>query len=305
MSKIDLSTKVGSVQFRNPIILASGTIGAGLEYQELIDYSKIGGIVTKTVTPKAKLGNLPPRISEQENGIINSIGLQNPGIDVFIEEYFDFLENLDTNVIFSIGGSNVDELAYCAEKVKNLPFIVAVEVNLSCPNVAAGGLSYSMSPGSTASAVTTLKKIIKKPLWVKLTPQVANISEIGLIAQESGADVICAINTVPAFDIDLLSMKASLGNGIGGLSGPAIFPIAMRSIYMLSKVLDIPIVGIGGVDSAEKGLKFLSIGASAFQIGTALFREPELPQKMIPMMENILRELQIQSIDNLIGVFGR
>ncbi len=303
--KIDLTTKVGSLKLRNPILLASGIIGAGREYAELIDYSSIGGIITKTVTREPKTGNLPPRIVETGDSVLNSIGLQNVGVDRFIEDNQDFLAAVDTKVIVSIGGSSIDELRYCAKAVSDLSWASAIELNLSCPNVKSGGMSFSMSPGGTSGAVAAVRDIIDKPLWVKLTPQVANIAEIAESAMLSGADAISAINTVPAFDIDLLSLKPKLGNGMGGLSGPAIFPLAMRAVYLMSQAIDIPIVAIGGVNTTERGLKLIAVGASAFQIGSSLFAHPELPEQMVDEIETVLSQMGIKSIAELVGAYSK
>ncbi|MFP4458557.1 MAG: dihydroorotate dehydrogenase [Candidatus Zixiibacteriota bacterium] len=302
-----LKTNVGSVELRNPILLASGIVANGKEYSEIIDFSRIGGIVTKTITIDERIGNKPPRLWETDAGMLNSIGLENEGFDNFIEKNHDFLKRLDCAVILSIAGSTDDDFIRLAEKVDNLDFPAAIEANFSCPNVSQGGISYGTSIDGCYDTVKQLKGVItNKPLWVKLSPQVADIGMIAFSAKKAGADAITAINTVPALEIDAETLKPRLGNIIGGLSGTAIRPIALKAIYDIVKRLKgFPLVGIGGIIEPEDTVKFISLGAQAVQIGSGLFGNPELPYQTIDFLLEYFDRHDYKDINEICGDFWR
>lgn len=300
MNNLDLQVALGDLQLKNPIITASGTFGFGKEYGEFYDINQLGAITTKGITPRMRAGNPPPRIVETPAGIINSVGLENPGIDRFIQEELSDLQNLEVPVIVNISGNSVEEYAMLAQRLKSSN-LAAIEVNISCPNVKKGGLNFGTHPQSVYEVTKAVRENWDKTLIVKLTPNVTNITEIALAAKQAGADVLSLINTLLAMDIDIHRRKPALGNTMGGLSGPAILPVALRMVYEVVRAVDIPIIGMGGISTGEDAIKFLLAGASAVSIGTANFIDPIAPLNIRKGIENYMEEKGFQSMEEIIG----
>ena len=299
---IDLSAKIGSLKLKNPVLVASGCFGVGREYAEIFDLNLLGGIVTKTVTPKPREGNPPPRLWETPSGMLNSIGLANPGLDIFIDEEIPFLDGLDTAVIVSIAGDEPADFAALAEKLDSIPAVDALELNVSCPNVKKGGLAFGTDEKALREVVELARKATDKPLWVKLTPNVTDITAMGKVAAAAGADAICAINTLPGMDIDIRSRRPRIGNIFGGLSGPAIRPVALAKVFKLHRGLpDIPVIGIGGISDPEDAVAHLLAGASAVQVGSGIFREPHLPIQCIQFMAEYCESAGYESTADIRG----
>lgn len=300
MSRIDLMVKLGQLELQNPVITSSGTFGFGREYGEYYDINKLGAMTTKGITPLPRAGNALPRIAETSAGIINSVGLENPGIEVFLDQELPQLQRLDIPVIVNISGNTLEEYAQMAEMLKDSG-IQVLEVNVSCPNVKEGGLTFGTQAQSVYDVTKAVRKCWDQSLIIKLTPNVTNISEIGCAAQEGGADVVSLINTVLAMDIDIDKQKPILANRVGGLSGPAILPIALRMVYELAQSVHIPIIGMGGIMTGEDAIKFLLAGASAISIGTANFIDPLAPLKVLKGIEEYMDLHQYKNVKEIIG----
>lgn len=300
MNNLDLHVNLGQLQLKNPIITASGTFGFGKEYGEFYDINRLGAITTKGITPQMRAGNPPPRIVETPAGIINSVGLENPGIDRFIQEELPDLQPLKVPVIVNISGNSVEEYAVLAKRLKDSN-LAALEVNISCPNVKKGGLNFGTHPQSVYEVTKAVRENWERTLIIKLTPNVTNITEIALAAQEAGADALSLINTLLAMDIDIHRRRPTLGNTMGGLSGPAILPVALRMVYQVAKAVDIPIIGMGGIMTGEDAIKFLLAGASAVSIGTANFIDPMAPLNILKGIEDYMEKYDLQSIEEIIG----
>ncbi len=277
----DLRVSLGRIHLRNPVLVASGTFGYGEEYKDLVDPGKLGGIITKTVTLKPRKGNPPPRLAETPAGLLNSIGLENPGVEVFLKEKLPHLKRLETRIIVNIAGEKKTEYLYLAEKLGRNEGIDALEVNISCPNVEKGGLIFGTSADFAFSLVKGLKQATDLPLIVKLTPNVTDITEIAQAAEEAGAEVLSLINTVLGMAIDVNTRKPKLGAITGGLSGPAIRPVAVRMVRQTFQKVDLPLIGMGGIMSAEDALEFILAGASAIAVGTANFLDPTVSLKIV------------------------
>lgn len=300
MSKIDLRVKIGNLELKNPIITSSGTFGFGREYEEYYDINKLGAITTSGITLLPRRGNPPPRIVETTGGIINSVGLENPGLEAFIRDELPYLERLTLPTIVNISGNTIEEYGYMAEKLRDSG-VEALEVNVSCPNVKEGGLHFGTHPQSIYEVTTRVRKSWYRTLIIKLSPNVSDIVEIGLAAQEGGADSISLINTLAAMDIDIYNKRPLLGNKVGGLSGPAILPIALKMVYELAKAVDIPIIGMGGIMTGEDGIKFLLAGATVISIGTANFIDPLAPLNILKDIEEYMYENQYKKMSDIIG----
>lgn len=300
MSKTDLRVKLGKLELKNPIITASGTFGFGKEYKEYYDINKLGAITTKGITPLSRGGNPAPRIAETSAGIINSVGLENPGIQAFLEQELPHLQKLTIPVIVNISGNTIEEYVQMAELLKESG-IKALEVNVSCPNVKRGGLHFGTHPESVYDITKAIRKNWDKTLIIKLTPNVTNISEIALAAEEAGADIVSLINTIMAMDIDIHRKMPVLGNKVGGLSGPAVLPIALRMVYELAKSINIPIIGMGGIMTGEDAIKFLLAGASAISIGTANFIDPLAPLKILKEIEQYMNDKKYKTMNEIVG----
>lgn len=282
----NIAVKVGEVSLKSPIILASGTCNMGRELSEIYDLSILGGLSSKGLTIKPRVGNEGVRVAECECGMLNSVGLQNPGVDHFIEHDLDYMRSLDTGVIVNIAGHSFDDYVDIVNKLN--PYadkIDALEVNLSCPNVKAGCMSIGSDPAQIKEIVSAIRKLTKLPLWIKLTPNVTDIKATALAAQEGGADAVVLINTLLGMKIDINTRRPVLRNNTGGYSGPAVKPIAIRMVAECSKVLNIPIIGCGGISTAEDVIEFMIAGASAVEIGTANLVVPESPKYITEALE--------------------
>lgn len=297
---IDLSTNIAGVQFDNPVIMASGTYGFGKEYSEYVDLNQIGGISVKGLTLKERKGNKPPRIAETPAGILNSVGLQNPGVEVFIKEDLPFLKKYKTKIIANIAGNTIEEYCEMAEILGDSQ-VDAIEMNVSCPNVKAGCLAFGTSPKGIEEITSAVKKYCKQPLIVKLTPNVSDIKSIAMAAEGAGADCISLINTILGLAIDINKKKPILANNFGGLSGPAVKPIALRMVYEAAHSVKIPVIGMGGISSWEDAVEFMLAGASAVMVGTANFVNPTIPIEIVNGIEKYLEHHGHTGLDEIIG----
>jgi len=296
---INLSTNICGIELKNPVIAASGTFGFGREFSEYIDLNLLGGISVKGITLESRMGNKPPRIAETPSGIINSVGLQNPGIDRFIDEEIPFLRNYDVAIIVNIAGNRVEDYEKLAEKLSSCD-VDALEINVSCPNVC-NGISFGNNRKGISEVVRAVKKYAKHPVIVKLTPNVSDIKEIAMAAEESGADAISLINTILAMAIDLKSRKPILKNNFGGLSGPCVKPIALRMTYEVANVVKVPVIGMGGIVTGEDALEFLLAGAKAVMVGTSNFIDPTATIDVIEGIKVFMQENNFSCIDDIIG----
>lgn len=296
----DLSVKVAGVEFKNPIIPASGVFGYGREYEEFYPLSKLGGIATKGTTGALRTGNLSPRIAETPAGMLNSVGLQNPGIDTFIEKELPNLLTKDTVILANIAGSTPEECAEVAAKLDKTD-VHMIELNISCPNVKQGGAAFGTSCTSAEAVTAAVRKATSKPLVVKLSPNVTSIVEIAKAVESAGADALSMINTLLGMRIDIKTRRPILRNNVGGLSGPAILPVAVRMIWQTANAVSIPIIGMGGVSTGEDAIELMMAGASAVQVGAAIFTDPYAPVKIVEEMNAFLDENKIGAVRDIIG----
>ena len=298
-----MAVKLGRLKLHNPVMSASGTFGYGEEYAGYVDLNRLGAVVVKGLSLKPRLGNPPPRIMETASGMLNSIGLQNIGVDVFIEEKLPFLRKYDTAVIANIYGETYDEFKKVAKILSSAKGVHALEVNISCPNVKKGGVSFGTDPKIAARVTSTVKDETGLPVIVKLTPNVTDISAIAQAVEKAGADIISLINTLTGMSVDLKTRRPHLKNITGGLSGPAIKPVALRMVWQVIQKVSIPVIGIGGIMTAEDALEFLILGAKAVQIGTANFVNPHSTLNVIEGIKNYLIDHKIKDINDIIGTF--
>jgi len=298
---IDLSVKIDKLFLRNPVMTASGTFGYGLEFDDFLDISLLGGIVVKATTSKHREGNRYPRMAETNMGMLNAVGLQNKGVDYFVRETYPKLLKYDTNVIVNVSDSTIDGYVEVAEKINSLEKIPGIELNISCPNVKEGGMAFGTSCTMAASVVEAVRKVYKKTLIVKLSPNVTNISEIAKAVEGAGADSVSLINTLLGMAIDAEKRRPVLSTVTGGLSGPAIKPIALRMVYQVSKAVKIPVIGLGGISTAADAIEFILAGATAIQVGTANFIDPAVTIKIKDGIADYMQRHQIQNINDLIG----
>jgi dihydroorotate dehydrogenase (NAD+) catalytic subunit len=292
-----MAVSLGRLKLNNPVMTASGTFGYGEEYAGYVDLNKLGAIVVKGLSLKPRLGNPPPRIMETTGGMLNAVGLQNIGVDAFIEEKIPFLRQYDTKVIANIYGETYDEYKKVARKLSSVKGIHALEVNISCPNVKNGGLSFGSDPKIAARMTRAVKDETSLPVIVKLTPNVTDIAAIAEAVEKAGADAISLINTLTGMSVDLKTRRPHLKNITGGLSGPAIKPVALRRVWQVVQRVSIPVIGIGGIMTAEDALEFLVLGAKAVQIGTANFINPLVTMEVVEGMKNYLAEQKIKDIN--------
>ena len=304
MSTPKLEIEVCGIKFRNPILTASGTYGYGEEFDKIIDLSQIGGIVTKSITKFPRPGHPPPRTFEAAAGMLNAIGLANVGVDKFIEEKIPFLQTLDTRIIVNVAGFSVEEYEYSVAKLNDCDGIDMLEINISCPNVGADGLEFSSSEQGAFKLTGTLKKISRYPLMIKLSPNVTNIAAIAKAAEEGGADCLSLINTVVGMGVNHWTFKPVLTNTTGGLSGPAIKPIALAKIWQVHNAVKIPLIGIGGAMDHLDVAEFMIVGASLVQFGTANFINPDCTVKAAAGLVDYLKQVNISDISELIGKLG-
>lgn len=296
----DLSVNICGVDFKNPIIPASGVFGYGREYEELFPLSTLGGIATKGTTLNQRTGNLSPRIAETPSGMLNSVGLQNPGIDRFIDKELPYLMTKDLVVLANIAGSTVEECIQVAERLEDTD-VHMIELNISCPNVKQGGAAFGTSCDMAAEVTRQVRKVTTKPLVVKLSPNVTSITEIAKAVEAAGADAVSLINTLLGMRIDVNTGRPVLRNNVGGMSGPAVFPIAVRMVWQVSNAVNIPIIGMGGVSSGRDAIELMMAGASAVQVGAAIFTDPLAPVKIIREMNEFLDNKGISSVCDIIG----
>lgn len=300
MARVDLAVEIAGMKMKNPVMTASGTFGFGEEYGEFYPIGMLGAVVVKGLTLKSRTGNPPPRIAETPAGIINSVGLQNPGVDWFVEKELPRLLESATNIIANVAGNTVEEYCLMVDKLDRTG-VAAVELNLSCPNVKEGGMAFGLDPDSVYRVTREARGAGKKPLIVKLSPNVRDIVEIALAAQEGGADAISLINTLLAMDIDIKSRKPVLANVFGGLSGPAVKPVALRMVYQVARAVSIPVIGMGGILDWKDAVQFLLAGATAVAIGTANFVNPYAPVEVIEGIEKYLEQEGFASVKDIIG----
>ncbi|HQB93125.1 MAG TPA: dihydroorotate dehydrogenase [Smithellaceae bacterium] len=300
---INMSVKIGTLKLKNPVMTASGTFGYGGEYADYVDLNKLGAIVVKGLSLKPRAGNPPPRIMETPSGMLNAVGLQNIGVDTFIEEKLPILRKYDTNVIANIYGETYDEYKKVAQKLTSAKGVHALEVNISCPNVRKGGLSFGADPKSAAAVTRKVKEVTGLPVIVKLTPNVTDITAIAAAVEKAGADAISLINTLTGMSVDIFTRRPHLKNVTGGLSGPAIKPVALRMVWQVLQKISIPVIGIGGIMNAEDALEFLILGTKAVQIGTANFINPQATIEIIGGIERYMELNGIKNISKLIGTF--
>lgn len=296
----DLSVNICGVDFKNPIIPASGVFGYGREYEELFPLSKLGGIATKGTTRYKRSGNIAPRIAETPAGMLNSVGLQNPGIEHFIDTDLPYLLTKDLVVLANIAGSTPEECAETAAKLEDTDVHI-IELNISCPNVKQGGAAFGTSCEMAAEVTKKVRATTTKPLVVKLSPNVTNIAEIAKAVEAAGADSVSLINTLLGMRIDINTGRPILHNNMGGLSGPAIFPVAVRMVYQVANAVNIPVIGMGGVSSGRDAIELMMAGASAVQVGAAIFTDPYAPVRIVEEMNDFLDKKGIASVRDIIG----
>jgi len=297
---MDLNVSFAGVKFNNPVVVASGTFGFGREYCEYFDLNLLGGICVKGLTLEPRLGNPPPRIAETPLGMLNSVGLQNPGVEVFIRDELPFLREFETVVIANISGNSVDEYARMAELLSGAG-VDMIEVNVSCPNVKDGGIQFGTTTEGVAGVTEAVKMRSGVPVMVKLSPNVTDIAEMAKSAEAAGADAVSLINTILAMRIDTLTRKPVLHNNTGGLSGPAIFPIAVRMVWQVSQAVSIPVLGLGGISCGNDAVEMMLAGARLVGLGTALFADPYAPVKVIKGIEEYMTDNDIQAVTDLTG----
>jgi dihydroorotate dehydrogenase (subfamily 1) family protein len=298
-----MAVNLGRLKLNNPVMTASGTFGYGEEYAGYVDLNKLGAIVVKGLSLKQRLGNPSPRIMETAGGMLNAVGLQNIGVDAFINEKLPFLRKYDTAVIANIYGETYDEYKKVAKKLSSAKGVHALEVNISCPNVKKGGLSFGCDPKIAARVTRTVKDETGLPVIVKLTPNVTDIAAIAQAVEKAGANAISLINTLTGMSVDLKTGRSHLKNITGGLSGPAIKPVALRMVWQVVERVSVPVIGIGGIMTAKDALEFLILGAKAVQIGTANFVNPRATMEIIEGIKNYLSDNKIKDVNEIIGTF--
>ncbi len=298
----DLSVQIGNITLKNPILTASGTFGYGTEVYNNIDVSKLGGIVTKSITLNPREGNPPPRIVETPSGMLNSIGLANIGVDKYIKEKIPLYSKFDTSIIMNIAGSSINEYVEIVKRVESVSSdIVAYEVNISCPNVKKGGMEFGVNCDLTQELTEKLRALTERLLIIKLSPNVTDISAIAISAESAGADAVSAINTVVGMSIDINTRKSKISTKYSGLSGPAIRPIGIASVHKLFQAVQIPIIGIGGITNSKETLEYMIAGASAVQVGTANYRHPEISITIIDDLISYAEQYNFNSLTEFVG----
>ena len=300
MSKIDLTVKIGGIEFKNPVMLASGTVGYGNEISEFTDISRIGGIVTKSVSLRPRKGNPPPRIFETSSGMLNAIGLANVGLEEFIKSKIPFLKEMGSTLICNIAASSIEEYVECTKTLDFEETVKAFEINVSCPNVKDGGLIFGNDVNYVKTITEKVRAATSKPIIIKLSPNTASIKEFAQAAKDEGADAVSAINTLVGTAFDIYTKKPRIKNVTGGLSGPAIKPVALAKVLEISRNVDIPIIGIGGISNWKDAVEFIICGATAIQVGTTNFVNPNISNEIIDGMEEYCIESSINKISDLI-----
>ena len=297
----NLAVEIAGIKFKNPVVTASGTFGFGKEYSVFVNLSQLGGIALKSLTLQPCPGNPPPRIFETPSGLLNSIGLENPGVENFINYYLPGFKEIETHVIASIAGGAAEEYAAVAGRLDESELVSALELNISCPNVRHGGMQFGVSPAASAEVVKSVKAVTDKPVIVKLSPNVTSIVEIARSVAAAGADALSMINTLAGMAIDIYRRRPVLGNIKGGLSGPAVKPVAIRAVWEVYREVELPIIGMGGITCARDALEFIMAGARAVAVGTANFINPEATIDILEGITQFLKENGIKDINDLVG----
>ena len=301
----DLRIKIGTLEFRNPVILASGTCGYGTELNDFMDLAQLGGIIVKGTTLEPREGNPYPRMAETASGMLNAVGLQNKGIDYFEQNIYPHIAGYDTHVMVNVNGNTVEDYIELSSRIDRLDSIPAIELNISCPNVKKGGMIFGTNPASAREVIAAVRKAYSKTLIVKLSPNVTDITEFARISQEEGADAVSLVNTLLGMAIDAGTMRPKLSTVTGGLSGPAIKPVALRMVWQTARAVTIPVIGLGGIMNAEDALEFIMAGATAVQIGTASYIDPRTAVKVVQGIESFLSEREFNSVSRITGIINR
>ena len=300
----DLRTNIGKLELRNPVMTASGTFGYGIEFEDVVDISRIGGIIMKGTTYEPRQGNDYPRMAETASGMLNCVGLQNKGVEYFAGQIYPRIRKIDSRMIVNVSGSSPEDYARCAAVVDALEDIPAIELNISCPNVHDGGMAFGVTTDGAASVVRAVRQAYHRTLIVKLSPNVTDIVSIAKAVEAEGADSVSLINTLMGTAIDIEKRKRTLSIGTGGLSGPCVKPVALRMVYQVAHAVDIPVIGLGGICSATDAIEFIMAGASAIQIGTANFLDPAVSVKVADGINEWLDAHNVASVRDIIGVAG-
>lgn len=301
---MNTSVNLAGVELKNPVMTASGTFGSGAEYSEFVDLNKLGAVVTKGVSAVPWPGNPTPRVAEVYGGMLNAIGLQNPGVEVFASRDIPFLQKFDTKVIVNVCGKTVEDYIAVVERLNEEP-IDMMEINLSCPNVKAGALAFGQDAKVLAGVTSALRMVCKKPMIIKLSPNVSNIGDMARAAESAGADAVSLINTLIGMKIDIDRRKFVLANKTGGFSGPAVKPVAVRMVYEVAQAVQIPIIGMGGIANAEDAIEFILAGATAVSVGTMNFVDPKTTEKVVEGIEAYMSKYGVQDIKELIGAVNQ
>lgn len=296
-----MNVNIAGVDLTNPVMTASGTFGSGKEFDEYIDLNRLGAVIAKGVANKEWLGNPSPRIAETYGGMLNAVGLQNPGVDVFIKEDIPFLRKYNTKIVVNIAGRTIEDYCEVVEKLQDAD-IDLLELNISCPNVKEGGVAFGIDPKMAEKVTKEVKKYAKQPLIVKLSPNVTDITEIAKAVESGGADAVSLINTLIGMKIDINKRKPVLANKVGGFSGPAIKPVAIRMVYQVSKAIDLPIIGLGGIANGEDAIEFMMAGANAVAVGTANLIDPMATIKILDEMKLFMQNNKIDNINSIVGI---
>lgn len=298
---MNTQTTIAGVTFKNPVMTASGTFGSGMEYSEFVDLNQLGAVVTKGVANVPWPGNPTPRVAEVYGGMLNAIGLQNPGIDVFLERDIPFLKQYDTGIIVNVCGKSVEDYVEVVEKLGDEPAVDMLEINVSCPNVKEGAIAFGQKADALYHITAELKKHAKQPIIMKLSPNVTDIAEMAKAAEAAGADALSLINTITGMKIDIHKRKFAIANKTGGMSGPAIKPVAVRMVYQVAQAVKIPIIGMGGIANAEDAIEFILAGASAVSIGAMNFVNPYTTVEVVKGIEDYMRRYNVEKLSDLIG----
>ena len=298
---VDTSVKIAGLSLKNPVLTASGTFGYGSEFCDFMELSRIGGIIVKGTTIRSRQGNPYPRMAETPSGMLNAVGLQNKGVDYFVDHIYPVIKDYDTNIIVNVAGSTVDDYVAAAERINELESVPAIELNISCPNVKAGGMAFGTSPEAAQEVVAAVRRVYKNTLIVKLSPNVTSITDIALAVESAGADSVSLINTLMGMAIDAERRKPLLSTITGGLSGPCVKPVALRMVWQVAKAVKIPVIGLGGISNAADAVEFLLAGATAIQIGTANFIDPAISAKVASGIEDYLVRHGFSSVKELVG----
>lgn len=298
----DLRVNIAGLELVNPVLTASGTFGYGLEYQDFVDLSQLGGIIVKGTTLLPREGNPYPRMAETAQGMLNCVGLQNKGVDYFCTHIYPLIKDIHTNMIVNVSGNSPDDYAECAARINELDCIPAIELNISCPNVKHGGMAFGTTTEGAASVVKAVRNAYNKTLIVKLSPNVTSITDIAMAVQDAGADAVSLINTLMGMAIDTEKRKRVLSIGTGGLSGPCIKPVALRMVYQVAHTVQVPVFGLGGISNAKDAVEFLLAGASAIEIGTANFIDPAISIKVAQGIDEYLEKHGFANVKDIVGI---